>query len=44
MFISISLKTSIILENKSKIWEKVITVKQVNFDQQVNFDPSSSFV
>ena len=28
----------------TKIWEKVITVKQVNFDQQVNFDPSGSFV
>ena len=28
----------------TKIWEKVITVKQVNFDQQINFDPSGSFV
>ena len=31
-------------ERGTKIWEKVIAVKQVNFDQQVNFDPSGSSV
>ena len=28
----------------SKIWEKVITVKQINFDWRGNFDQSGSFV